>query len=184
MASKERASRPLCRIERLPSWRRAWCPIRRLMRWVSCQRRLCCTAWANSVAHALACVLMVLGRSHLDGWPWYSHCTCCMGCNGLRLASTVAQIEALIRSHVSAHLPPAANVTIRALGFRAHPYTQVRPSTCKWCMYLRTACAGIVARSLAVHPCRGRLMLWQCRAPALPPPCRPRTACPTGWPHT
>lgn len=35
------------------------------------------------------------------------------------------QIEALIRRHVEAHLPPATNVTIRALGFRAYPYTQV-----------------------------------------------------------
>lgn len=43
------------------------------------------------------------------------------------------QIEALIRSHVSAHLPPATNVTIRALGFRAHPYTQVCVHDASFC---------------------------------------------------
>lgn len=112
-ASKERASRPLCPAARLPSWRLAWCPTRRPTRCGKLSVRL---FYCNAIAEG--------------SWLQLAAATCnpappCLSPQPAGPATCRPQIEALIRSHVEAHLPPATNVTIRALGFRAHPYTQV-----------------------------------------------------------
>ena len=38
------------------------------------------------------------------------------------------EVLALIEAHISAHHPPACNVTVRELGFSAHPYVMARDS--------------------------------------------------------